>query len=69
MKINVFENDQVFGFNLIAENLKDAAWITRFQLNVKRDIPVFNAYAKVDGNFVQCFSFRRKSDHHSEIGR
>jgi len=69
MKIRVYETDCVFGFDLEADSLQDAAWITRFQQNVKREIPDFSAYADKEGKFIQYVSFTRKKDGTSRISK
>jgi len=69
MKINIFEHPWAFGFDLEAETLAEAAWITRFQVNVKKDVPAFSASALKDGTFRQYISFQRKKDQTSIIKR
>jgi len=69
MKINIFENQWTFGFDLEAETLAEAAWITRFQTNLKKDVPFFSAEASKDGTFRQYISFQRKKDQTSIIKR
>jgi len=67
MKISIFENQWSFGFHLDAETLAEAAWITRFQVNVKKDVPAFGASALKDGTFRQYINFQRKKDQTSII--
>jgi len=69
MKINIFENQWSFGFHLDAETLAEAAWITRFQTNVKKDVPAFSATASKDGTFQQYISFQKKKEQTSIIKR
>ena len=67
MKVNVHELKYSFGFEFVAETVEDAAWITRFQLNVKRQFPFISASASQDGEFRQWVSFDRKVEERSTI--
>lgn len=67
MKVATYETDSAFGFEFTAETLKDAAWIARFQTNVKQEIPRQNAYVNMDGEFLQCIHFPRKQEKTSFI--
>jgi len=69
MKISIFEHSWCFGIDLEAETLAEAAWITKFQTNVKKDVPFFSADASKDGTFRQYISFQRKKDQTSIIKR
>jgi len=62
MKINIFEHPWAFGIDLEAETLAEAAWIAKFQTNVKKDVPFFSATASKDGIFRQYISFQKKKE-------
>ena len=68
MKATVFETDYAFGVDLIAENLADAAWMTRFQRNIKHKFPDVGAQADRKSVFRQWVSFQRKREDTSIIG-
>ncbi len=67
MKIKMFETNYVFGFDLEAETLQEAAWISRFQTNVKKEIPHFGASVDKEGAFIQYVYFDRKKEITSSI--
>lgn len=67
MKVTTHEMDQRFYLSLVAETLADAAWITRFQLNVKREIPFLSANVSKNAEFTQWMSFERKVEVKSSI--
>jgi hypothetical protein len=67
MKAKIYETDFVMGIDLEAETLEEAVWITRFPLNVKREIPRYGSTASKDGTFSQYISFYLKKDKTSRI--
>ena len=69
MKVQVHEHKYGFGINFTAETLEDAAWITRFQLNVKREVPFYGASVTPDHGFSQWMSFNKKVENKNQIER
>lgn len=67
MKVKVHEFKHGFSFEFVAETVEDAAWITRFQLNIKRQFPFISASVSKDGEFRQWINFDRKVEERSII--
>lgn len=67
MKVTIQEHDYGFGFDFVAENIQEAAWITRFQLNVKRKFPFISTTVSKEGKFRQWMGFDRKVEKKSSI--
>jgi hypothetical protein len=68
MKVQVNEFDQAFNIQLVAENLQDAAWLVRWNINAKKEVlrsmNTFNG-----GSFNGSVSWQKRADYTSEIKR
>ena len=67
MKVIVYESDNNFSFRFTPETLEDALWMTRFELNAKKEVPYRFSAASKDG-FSQYMSFLRKKEIRTAIG-
>jgi hypothetical protein len=67
MKVKVEEYKNSFDISFVAEDTEEAAWITRFQLNVKREVPFISTVVSQEGEFRQWIAFSRKIERKSSI--
>ena len=68
MRVSILtEHDRTFSFELVAETTQEAAWITRFRLNIKREFPFISTTVSKNGEFRQYMSFSRKVETQSSI--
>ncbi len=67
MKIEMYEHDGCFSFEMTAEDLKDAALLARFVLNVTEAVRTAGATAHKDGTFNGHLVLGKRRNANGEI--
>ena len=69
MKVTVTEYEGCFGIELHAEDIKEAATLTRMGVNATREVRTFASWVSMDGEFSASVVFGKNKKANSDIVR